>query len=50
MDYDRPFKVVVDKEKSTAVEGVHYEANLDTVKMPGRSKLRVRSCTFFPGS
>ena len=43
MDYDRPFKVVVDKENSTAVEGVHYEADLDTVKMPaGASSVYVR--------
>lgn len=30
-DYDRPFKVVVDKEGSTAVEGEHYEIDLDTL-------------------
>lgn len=43
VDYDRPFKVVVDRENSTAVEGVHYEANLDTVKMPaGASSVYVR--------
>ena len=43
VDYDRPFKVVVDKEKSTAIEGVHYEVDLDTVKMPaGASSVYVR--------
>ena len=42
-DYDRPFKVVVDKEGSTAVEGEHYEIDLDTlVVRAGESSARVR--------
>lgn len=41
-DYDRPFKVVVDKERTTAVEGVHYEVNLDTLYVPaGESSANV---------
>ena len=43
VDYDRPFKVVIDKEESTAIEGIHYEANLDTVRIPaGASSVYVR--------
>ena len=38
-DHDRPFKVVVDKEGTTAIEGVHYEIDVDTVVVPaGESK------------
>lgn len=33
-NYDRPVKVVIDKEASTAVEGVDYQVNLDTVNIP----------------
>ena len=33
-DYDRPFKVVVDQEGTTAIEGKHYEGDLDTVVVP----------------
>lgn len=41
-DYDRKVKVVVDKELSTAIEGVHYEINLDTVRVKaGTSKANV---------
>ncbi len=32
-EYDRPFKVVIDQEETTAVEGVHYELDLDSVIM-----------------
>ena len=42
-DYDRPFKVVVDQEGTTAIEGKHYEVNLDTVVVPaGASTAYVR--------
>ena len=38
-DHARPFKVVVDKEGTTAIEGVHYEIDVDTVVVPaGESK------------
>ena len=41
-DYDRPFKVVVDKEGTTAIEGVHYEIDLDSVVVPaGKSSANV---------
>ena len=43
VDYDRPFKVVVDQEGTTAIEGKHYEVNLDTVVVPaGKSTAYVR--------
>ena len=43
VDYDRPFKVVVDQEGTTAIEGKHYEVNLDTVDVPaGKSTAYVR--------
>ena len=43
VDYDRPFKVVVDQEGTTAIEGKHYEVNLDTVVVPaGASTAYVR--------
>ena len=43
VDYDRPFKVVVDQEGTTAIEGKHYEVNLDTVVVPaGKSTADVR--------
>lgn len=46
-DYDRPFKVVVDEEASTAIEGVHYTLDLDTCYIPaGASSANVR-VTFF---
>lgn len=42
-DYDRPFKVVVDEAGTTAVEGKHYELDLDTVVVPaGASTAYVR--------
>lgn len=42
VDYDRPVKIVVDPAGTTAVEGVHYEANLDTFKIAaGESSVRV---------
>ena len=41
-DYDRPFKVVVDKEASTAIEGVHYDINVDTLVIKaGESSAKV---------
>ena len=41
-DHDRPFKVVVNKEGTTAIEGVHYEIDVDTVVVPaGASKADV---------
>ena len=41
-DQDRPFKVVVDKEGTTAIEGVHYEIDLDSVVVPaGKSSANV---------
>ncbi len=43
MDYDRPVKVVIDEENTTAIEGVHYEENLDTLYIPaGQSSVNVR--------
>ena len=43
VDYDRPFKVVVDEEGTTAVEGVHYVIDLDTLVIPaGKSSVNVR--------
>ena len=42
VDYDRPVKIVVNPTGTTAIEGVHYEANLDTVKiLAGQSEARV---------
>lgn len=42
VDYDRPVKIVIDPTGTTAVEGVHYEANLDTFKIAaGESSVRV---------
>lgn len=32
-DYDRPFKVVVDEENTTMVEGEGYEINFDTLRV-----------------
>lgn len=46
-DYDRPFKVVVDKEGSTAVEGEHYEIDLDTLGCSCGGEFRESACTFF---
>ena len=47
VDYDRPFKVVVDQEGTTAIEGKHYEVNLDTVVVPaGKSTAYVRVLFF----
>lgn len=46
-DYDRPFKVVIDQEGTTAIEGKHYEVNLDTVVIPaGKSTAYVRVLFF----
>ena len=33
-DYDRPVRVVVDAENTTAVEGVHYKVDLNNVVVP----------------
>ena len=33
-DYDRPVRVVVDAENTTAVEGVHYRVDLNNVVVP----------------
>lgn len=42
-DYDRPIKVVIDEENTTAIEGVHYEENLDTLYIPaGESSVYAR--------
>lgn len=42
VDYDRPVKIAIDPTRTTAIEGVHYEANLDTFKIfAGESSLRV---------
>ena len=41
-DYDRPFKVEVDTEESTAIEGVHFDINVDTlVVKAGESSAKV---------
>lgn len=41
-DYPRPVALSVDEEHTTAVEGVHYEVNLDTVMIPaGESEVMV---------
>ncbi len=32
-DYDRPFKVVIDKDKTTMTEGLGFEINTDTLKI-----------------
>lgn len=42
-DYDRPIKVVIDEENTTAIAGVHYEENLDTLYIPaGESSVYAR--------
>lgn len=42
VDYDRPVKIVIDPTGTTGVEGVHYEANLDTFKIAaGESSVSV---------
>lgn len=42
-DYDRSIKLAIDTESTTAVEGIHYEANLDTFKIKaGESSVPVR--------
>ena len=46
-DYDRPFKVEIDKEMITGIQGVHFDTNLDTLKIKaGKSNAYVRS-TFY---
>ena len=41
-DYPRPVALSVDAEQTTAIEGVHYELNLDTVVIPaGESETMV---------
>lgn len=46
-DYDRPFKVEIDKEMSTEIQGVHFDTNLDTLKIKaGKSNAYVR-ITFY---
>lgn len=43
VDYDRPVKVKIDEEETTAVEGKHYEVDLDTVVIrAGESSALVR--------
>ena len=47
VDYDRPFKVEIDKEMSTGIQGVHFDTNLDTLEIKaGKSKANVR-ITFY---
>lgn len=46
-DYDRPFKVEINKEMSTGIQGVHFDTNLDTLKIKaGKSNAYVR-ITFY---
>ena len=46
-DYDRPFKAEIDKEMSTGIQGVHFDTNLDTLKIKaGKSNAYVR-ITFY---
>ena len=46
-DYDRPFKVEIYKEMSTGIQGVHFDTNLDTLKIKaGKSNAYVR-ITFY---
>ncbi len=41
-DFDRPVKVVINSDETTAVEGVHYEVDLDTIMIrAGESSVRV---------
>lgn len=41
VNYDRPVKLSVDPSLTTAVEGTHFEVNLDTMKIPaGQSEAR----------
>ena len=43
VDYDRPFKVVIDEEGTNGIEGKHFEVNLDTAVVPaGKSTAYVR--------
>ena len=43
VDYDRPVRVKIDEEETTAVEGKHYEVDLDTVVIrAGESSALVR--------
>ena len=46
-DYDRPFKVVVDKEGTTAIEGVHYEIDFDLMEKSVRLALRLEDNEYF---
>ena len=46
-DYDRPFKVVVNQEGTTAVEGVHYELDLDSIIMPAGTSTAFVRVRFF---
>ena len=46
-DYDRPFKVVVDEEQTTAIEGVHYALDLDTCYIPAGASSANVLVTFF---
>lgn len=36
-DYPRPVKIVVDKEKSSAIEGVDFTVGLDTIAIPANA-------------
>ena len=41
--YDRPIKVLVDNERTTAIKGEHYDIDLDTVKIKaGKSSTQLR--------
>ena len=36
-DYPRPVKIVIDEERTTAVRGVDFEVNLDTIAIPANA-------------
>lgn len=36
-DYKRPVKITIDEERTTAVRGVNFEVNLDTVAIPANT-------------
>lgn len=45
--YDRPFLVEIDREQTTGIEGVHYEARLDTFKIAAGENGAKVQLTFF---
>lgn len=45
-DYDRPVRVVVDTENSTAIEGTHFTANLGNVVIPAGAAEAMVDVTF----